>query len=104
MPIDYSQYPPNWLTEIRPYILTRACNRCEECTAANGTQVERNGKFTTIVLTIAHLDHDKRNWNVKMERLKALCQRCHLNYDRSRHIENRKYGRNFRENQLTLFI
>ena len=36
---------------------------------------------TRIVLTIAHLDHDKENWKVKDERLRALCQLCHLMYD-----------------------
>jgi len=35
-----------------------------------------------IILTVAHLDHDPENWEVNSERLKALCQRCHLNYDR----------------------
>jgi hypothetical protein len=34
-----------------------------------------------VVLTIAHLDHDELNHEVKDERLKALCQHCHLNYD-----------------------
>lgn len=29
MPIDYSKYPPNWLTEIRPRIMKRANNTCE---------------------------------------------------------------------------
>ncbi len=42
-----------------------------------------NGDFkeVTVVLTVAHLDHDETNHNVKMDRLKALCQFCHLNYD-----------------------
>lgn len=35
-----------------------------------------------IVLTIAHLDHDPENWDVPDDRLAALCQRCHLRYDR----------------------
>lgn len=34
-----------------------------------------------IVLTIAHLDHDETNHEVTLERLKALCQACHLRYD-----------------------
>lgn len=34
-----------------------------------------------IVLTIMHLDHDPENWQVKDERLKAGCQKCHLAYD-----------------------
>ena len=29
MPIDYSTYPENWLSEIRPRILKRAGNCCE---------------------------------------------------------------------------
>lgn len=34
-----------------------------------------------VILTIAHLDHDEENHEVKLERLKALCQLCHLRYD-----------------------
>ncbi len=34
-----------------------------------------------VVLTIAHLDHDELNHEVADERLAALCQHCHLNYD-----------------------
>lgn len=34
-----------------------------------------------VVLTIAHLDHDETNHDVMLERLKALCQCCHLRYD-----------------------
>lgn len=38
-------------------------------------------KQVTVVLTIAHLDHDETNHDVTDERLAALCQVCHLNYD-----------------------
>lgn len=38
-------------------------------------------KIITVVLTIAHLDHDEENHNVSDDRLAALCQYCHLNYD-----------------------
>jgi hypothetical protein len=44
----------------------------------------RHGLFVKevkVVLTIAHLDHDETNHNVDDERLKALCQHCHLLYD-----------------------
>ena len=34
---------------------------------------------TKTVLTIAHLDHDPRGDD--LDRLRALCQRCHLTYD-----------------------
>ena len=38
-------------------------------------------KQVYVVLTIAHLDHDEENHEVTDERLRALCQYCHLNYD-----------------------
>jgi len=38
-------------------------------------------KEITVVLTIAHLDHDELNHEVSDDRLAALCQYCHLNYD-----------------------
>lgn len=38
-------------------------------------------KVVRVILTVAHLDHDEQNHNVSMDRLKALCQFCHLNYD-----------------------
>lgn len=41
------------------------------------------GKWITVVLTIAHLDHDETNHDVTDDRLKAMCQYCHLNYDAS---------------------
>jgi hypothetical protein len=59
-------------------------------------------KATKIVLTIAHLDHDKINHEVKLERLAALCQKCHLGHDINHHTNNRKYGRNHGTNNLKL--
>ncbi len=57
--------------------------------------------FTKIILTVAHLDHNKKNnrfWN-----LKALCQRDHLRHDIKHHCANRKYGRNHKgDHQLKL--
>lgn len=38
-------------------------------------------KPVKVVLTVAHLDHDETNMNVSIERLRDLCQYCHLNYD-----------------------
>lgn len=38
-------------------------------------------KSVGVVLTIAHLDHDETNHDVADDRLAALCQYCHLNYD-----------------------
>lgn len=126
MPIDYSEYPVNWKTEIRPAVLVRAKNCCEFCSAPNHALIwrpEKNKpdwklapegqeadamvldgtKFTKIILTIAHLDHDKLNHDVKLERLAALCQRCHLKLDGKHHAENRKYGRNHKKENYKLF-
>ena len=117
MPIDYSEYPKNWFSEIRPAILKRADNKCEICGVQNHAYIHRFGKgindwkywpeemeseswtidgkkSTKIVLTIAHLDHDKSNHDVDLTRLKALCQKCHLQMDIHHHVRNRKYGRN----------
>lgn len=47
----------------------------------------RTARRIRVVLTIAHLNHisgDDRD-----ENLKALCQWCHLNYDRDHHRETR---------------
>lgn len=119
MPINYKEYPPDW-KQIRERILLRAENKCEFCGAPNGTYYTKiNGKYfllsdplptfftgnqdtKKIVLTIAHLDHDHKNHLVKDERLAALCQACHLSYDRPRHIFKRKYGMEV-FNQPTLF-
>lgn len=120
MPVDYSEYPPNWHSEIRPRILERAGHRCEECGVANYAAGYRDdaGKFIPvepgtregemdlfgeplpvippgrkeirIVLTIAHLDRDPENWAVTDDRLRALCQRCHLHFDRSDNIRRRQ--------------
>lgn len=93
--------------------------RCEECHVLNHAKGARNFKgewldesqingmnsdsgeyhfqhlkgfptITTIVLTVAHLDHDKTNEDVQLDRLRAWCQRCHLGYDMPRHVANRK--------------
>ena len=51
-----------------------------------------------IILTIAHLDHDEENHNVKDDRLKALCQRCHLIYDvpeKKKRLRNKKAIKDF---------
>jgi hypothetical protein len=47
MPCDYSKYPKNWKSEIRPAILTRAKNRCENCKIPNLVTVSRGDYFGT---------------------------------------------------------
>lgn len=123
MPIDYKEYPKNWKTEIRPAILDRSNNCCEFCGVKNHSIINRTGKglndweywpegmeseawsldgkkSTKIILTIAHLDHDKFNHDVDLSRLKALCQKCHLQYDIKHHVSNRL--KNKHKNNLKL--
>jgi len=45
-------------------------------------------KIIEIVLTVAHLDHMPEN--CEPENLRAMCQRCHLNYDKDHHAETRR--------------
>lgn len=42
----------------------------------------------TVVLTTAHLDHQPEN--CAPSNLRAMCQSCHLNYDRDHHAETRR--------------
>jgi hypothetical protein len=53
-------------------------------------KIVSNPKQVRVILTIAHLDHDETNWDVKLDRLKAMCQLCHLRYD-----AKEKYRRSF---------
>lgn len=109
MPIDYSEYHPKWRLISHLIRKVRAGNCCEWCGASNGSLVYRSRptklapdafKIVKIVLTVAHLDRNKDN--NKFSNLAALCQKCHLNYDRNQHVENRKYGRKWKKNQLKL--
>lgn len=58
---------------------------------------------TKVILTIAHLDHDKENHNVSDDRLKALCQRCHLSYDMDTHKKKRRETLNKQKGLNDLF-
>lgn len=118
MPVDYSKYPTNWKTEIRPSILHRACDCCEICGRKNREIIipsrcckdplfdERNFCLrcrkprARIVLTIAHLDHDIAN--NRPDNLKALCQRCHLRHDAKLHAENARKTREKKSGQMAL--
>jgi hypothetical protein len=61
MPINYSRYPKNWKTEIRPRIMKRANNTCE----FDGCDFK----------------HGETVWSCPDEDLAAMCQLHHLRYD-----------------------
>jgi hypothetical protein len=95
MAFDKRRYPPEW-PAIRAQILQRAGNRCEgtpmhpDCRAENGKRHPVTG--SVVVLTTAHLwDPDPMNCDEK--NLRSLCQRCHLNWDRSHHLAKQKRRR-----------
>jgi 5-methylcytosine-specific restriction endonuclease McrA len=96
--------PAEWAA-IRAAILERAgvfqftgyAPRCEcvgEC--GRGTHEGRcpnmdggpaYGTGSTVVLTIAHLNHTPED--NRSENLRAMCQGCHLHYDREHHARTR---------------
>lgn len=57
--------------------------------------------MVTIVLTIAHLDHQPENCDPA--NLRALCQMHHLRHDAAHHAESARETRRARLNNLELF-
>lgn len=124
MPINYKDYPPDW-PQRRARILARAQNCCEHCDVPNYSIIIRTGQHYVVlrqcknirwarlwkqalspaimvVLTVAHLNHDEWNHEVKDADLAALCQRCHFRYDRHDNQQRKKYGKQFKKNQLSI--
>jgi len=83
MPWCRDDYPPEW-EEMRASVLLRANDECEWCGAVNGYPHPDTG--SRVVLTIAHLYDDDKDTR-DLSRLAALCQKCHLNYDRPKHLK-----------------
>lgn len=110
------RYPATWKA-IRAGIVLRANNRCETCGAPNGELVVRgegsymlahgetfdaetgaflgfsrgseyDGRWVTIVLTVAHLDHDEANNDPA--NLACLCQKHHLRHDAADNARRRR--------------
>lgn len=121
MPCDYSHYPANWNTEIRPAILAREKNRCKFCRIPNGVicatdihgvrhqftdmgfcdyDYPKGARTFPIVLTVAHLDHDITNNSE--DNLAALCQKCHLTHDAGQHAANARATRESGQGMLAL--
>lgn len=132
MPCDYTEYPPDWKA-IRAEVMERAGGCCEgtpefpDCRVKhhgvyyyekNGSRREHDGGCETdqyiidaglrcskVVLTIAHMDHDKSNNGEPGNRpnLRALCQRCHLSWDIDTHKANARATRERKMGQTNLF-
>lgn len=95
-PENRGRYPAGW-PAITAAVKNRAGWRCEcqgEC--GRGTHPGRcpnrhgqpaYGTGSTVVLTTAHLDHAPENCDPA--NLRAMCQACHLSYDRDHHARTR---------------
>lgn len=94
---------PEWKA-FRVTILDRAGNRCEgtpqfpACQAVNGQSHPETG--SKVVLTVAHMDHDETHMDPK--RCRALCQRCHLNWDAKHHAKNASLTRRRKSPQIDI--
>ena len=89
----YSKYPKNWKEISLDIRERRAKWRCEWCGALSGAPTTTSRH--PVVIAVAHLGvprpdgrpgnkHDKSD--CRPENLAALCQRCHLNFDRADHL------------------
>lgn len=99
MPIkkeNKAKYPKNWKEISEDIRFNRADGRCEVCGAINYSYVNRINRelclpdeynAIRIVLTVAHLDHNPENCDY--DNLKAMCQKCHNNYD----VDHRRHTR-----------
>jgi len=95
MPIRRDRYPDNW-KQISWQVRFEAGWCCEVCGARHRRPHPETG--SEVVLTVAHLDHNPAN--CRRENLVAMCQRCHLAYDRQEHLVNAKITRAHKCGQL----
>jgi hypothetical protein len=94
-PENRDRYPADWKAISLRIRTQRAAGRCEcvgEC--GRGTHASRcpnvnglpaYGTGSRVVLTVAHLDHTPENCHD--DNLRAMCQGCHLHYDRDHHAQ-----------------
>jgi hypothetical protein len=119
MPFDKHKYHPKW-NLISRLVKKRDGQQCTFCGARKGSYLvlpggglspinlvnardfKRRGlEIVRISLSVCHLDGDSRN--NRFHNLRTGCNRCHLKYDRNRHVRSRMYGRDHREQQYDLF-
>src|SRR5690242_19453067 len=106
MPMKREEYPDNWEEISFAVRFVRAKHRCEWCGAVNGDQHPVTGSM--VMLTVAHLGVDKPDgtpgdkhdkMDCRPENVAALCQRCHLNYDRADHLEQQAANRQLKRQE-----
>lgn len=94
-PENRARYPKEWPAISLRIRTVRAAGRCEcngecgrgthdgRCPNLNGGSAYGTG--SRVVLTVAHLNHAPED--VDEANLRAMCQGCHLHYDRDHHRE-----------------
>jgi hypothetical protein len=99
-PENRDKYPPDWRAISLRIRNDRAGWRCEcagecgqfhqggRCRVYDGETAKRGG---TVVLTVAHLNHDAGD--NRDQNLKAMCNACHLRLDRAQHTATARQTR-----------
>ena len=94
---EKARYPEDWPEISKRIRFDRAGGRCEcEGECGRGTHAGRcpnlhghpaYGTGSKVILTTAHLNHTPEECDD--DNLKAMCQGCHLHYDKDHHAETR---------------
>lgn len=95
-PENRGRYPDEWDDISRRIRFDRAQNRCEcegecgrghasRCPRRQGDLLKMDPNGPKVILTVAHLDHTPENCDEN--NLRAMCQGCHLHYDRGHHAQ-----------------
>lgn len=109
-PENKDRYPKDWKAIVAK-VRERSGDRCEchgECGLHHGRRcVERHktkAKWANgmVILTTAHLDHKPETRD--LDRLRHMCNRCHLRYDRVHHSRSGAIARDKRRGQLRLAL
>lgn len=100
-PEERDRYPVDWQQVSLRIKRDRAGYRCEcDGRCGRGTHAGRcpnehgepaYGTGSRVILTTAHLDHTPEN--CADDNLMAMCQGCHLHYDREHHAQTRATSR-----------
>ena len=97
-PENKDRYPKEWPL-ISLSVRALAGWKCVWCAAEQYKPHPVTG--SRVVLTVAHLDHTPENCSP--DNLRALCQKCHLAYDREHHARTRSATRRRISAQADLF-
>ena len=97
---ELDRYPSDWRQVSASIRFVRAQLRCEcdgRCRSRHHAHASRcravhrephPSTGSAVVLTVAHLDHQPENCDPA--NLMAMCQACHLAYDRDHHADTRR--------------